>query len=448
MNALLTSMRFTCLLTCCLTVLSFIGCSSKSTDDAASEAVETANPPAVAEAPAPAGQPATEPIELDAKTLLAMRLDESQLADGWVRLFDGMTLFGWQLTGNANWSIQDNALCADQGDVSLLVTSLPWSDYELSVEFLAAETTNSGLFLRTPIAPMDPATDCYELNIAPPDNPFPTGSFVKRQRYEPADLGDLDLSQWHTFLVRCEGGTFTVHLDGRELYSYTDPMPIATGRIGLQYNSGPIKFRNVLARPLGFKTLLPTTSNEDGELAGWKRYPEMPGQFTVDDNGFLAVRGGRAQLESTESYADFALLTSARTNGPKQNGGIFFRCIPGEEMNGYECQINNDTTNNNPLLPADCGTGGIFRRQDARIVAADNDQWFTMLLIAHGADMAAWVNGIQVSEWHDDRAADPNPRRGLRLEKGTLMIQGHDPETSVDIRSLQIISYDPPETTN
>lgn len=393
----------------------------------------------------PASQPdelAVAPIEINGPELLAMRLTPAQTEMGWVRLFDGATLFGWEVAGNANWRVEDNTLRANAGEVSLLCTSLPWADYELSVEFMASDTTNSGIFLRTPLAPEDPATDCYELNIAPTDNPFPTGSLVKRKLFSNDDLGDFDPATWHTYLVRCEGPTITVSLDGRELYSFTDEAPILTGRIGLQFNQGEIQFRNVLARPIGFQPLLPTEASDDGSLANWKRYPNMPGTFELNQDGILEVRGGRAQLESEASYGNFVLLASAKTNGTQQNSGIFFRCIPGEEMNGYECQINNDRIDDNPLLPADCGTGGIFRRLNARIVAAEPDQWFTLFLMVHDDQMAAWVNGIQVSEWRDDRNEDPNPRRGKRLQPGTLMIQGHDPGTSVDFQRLNIIALD------
>ena len=63
-----------------------------------------------------------------------------------------------------------------------LMTTTEWAEYLLHVEFKAAARTNSGVFLQTPLAPTDPARDCYELNIAPADNPFPTGSFVGRQK--------------------------------------------------------------------------------------------------------------------------------------------------------------------------------------------------------------------------------------------------------------------------
>jgi hypothetical protein len=48
-----------------------------------------------------------------------------------------------------------------------------------------------------------------------------------------------------------------------------------------------------------------------------------------------------------------------------------------------------------------------------------------------------WVNGYQVTDWTDDRAADDNPRKGLRTKAGTLQLQGHDTTTDVSIRNVQ-----------
>ena len=107
-------------------------------------------------------------------------------------------------------------------------------------------------------------------------------------------------------------------------------------------------------------------------------------------------------------------------------------------MMGYECQISNATKDGNPLTPADCGTGGFFRRQDARIVAAQDQAWLSMLLVADGPSMATWVNGLQVSQWTDSREPHENPRKGVRLEAGTLMLQAHDPTTDIHMMALQI----------
>ena len=64
-------------------------------------------------------------------------------------------------------------------------------------------------------------------------------------------------------------------------------------------------------------------------------------------------------------------------------------------------------------------------------------EWFHKTVIADGPHMAVWVNGYQVTDWTDTRKPDKNPRNGLRLEKGSLQIQGHDPTTNLSFRNLK-----------
>ncbi len=380
--------------------------------------------------------------ELDAKKLLAARLDDQQARRGWVRLFDGSTLFGWQIAGDANWRIEDATIVVDAGEPSFLATSTVWDDYELELEFRVDTKTNSGVFLRTPLFPESPASDCYEVNIAPPDDPYPTGSLVQRGKATPEAVRAFQPDRWHRFRIRVQGAAVTVSLDDQQVLQYEDPVPLPPGRIALQHNQGKVAFRDIRVRPLGLQPLL-----DQSDLAQWKQYPDMDGEFTIDEEGLLSVRGGSGQLESRQSYGDFILHARCRTNSPDLNSGIFFRCIPGEKMNGYECQISNEMVADNPLKPADCGTGGIFRRQDARLVAGEDLQWVNILLVAYGPNFSAWVNGLQVSDWTDDRQPDPNPRRGLRLDPGTLMIQAHDPTTDLSFSDFRVRSYSSTTTT-
>jgi hypothetical protein len=264
------------------------------------------------------------------------------------------------------------------------------------------------------------------------DNPFPTGSLVKRKRIDPVPATDPE--RWSLYEIRLVGDSLVVKIDGETVCDYVDPQPLPPGRIGLQHNAGPVAFRDIRVRPVGLSETL------SADLSLWKQYPEMDGKFEMTDDGLLRVTGGRGQLESVDSFGDFVLHAEVKTASEKLNSGIFFRCIPGETMNGYECQINNAIVDGNPLAPADCGTGGIFRRQDARIVAAEDGQWFTMLLVAHQSQVAAWVNGLQVTDWKDTRPSHPNPRNGLRLEPGTLMIQAHDPTTDLVFRRVDVMS--------
>jgi len=325
--------------------------------------------------------------------------------------------------------VVDGAITATEGDQGLLCTTSQFGNYVLRVDFRAAKGCNSGVFLRTSPNPPNVTTRAYELNIAPPDNRFPTGSLVERQRVE----GIPESVEWRTFEVTADGARLVVKLDGRQILDFTDPKPIGRGYVGLQFRSGKIEFRNVKLRPLATK---PIFNGKD--LTGWKTYsaqtyPEMKSVFSVTPEGWLNVRNGPGQLESEGQYANLTLQLEVFGNGDKLNSGVFFRCIPGEKMNGYECQICNSYDDG-----GDCGTGGIFRRSRARKIVAKDREWFAMTLHAVDNRMAVWVNGYQVTEWIDTRMPNKNPRKGLRLEPGTIMIQGHDPTPDLSFRNLRI----------
>ena len=49
-----------------------------------------------------------------------------------------------------------------------------------------------------------------------------------------------------------------------------------------------------------------------------------------------AVGGPEALEYQTRQFADFALQIDLRTRGVHSNGGLFFRSIRGDFMNGYE----------------------------------------------------------------------------------------------------------------
>jgi hypothetical protein len=356
-------------------------------------------------------------------------LTPEELAEGWLLLFDGETLFGWTAANKADWKVVDGEIVATEGEQGLLRTTAQWGDYVLKLDYRIAaggNGGNSGVFLRTTPIANDMKRDAYEVNIASAENAFPSGSLVQRKRAE-AVTEDAD---WHSFEVTADGGRFLVSRDGKSILDYTDPKPLGRGFIGLQFRFGKIEFRNVKLKPLGMKSLF-----NGKDLTGWKTYPEMKSIFSVTPRGEIQVKDGRGQLETAGQYGDFTMRFETFVNGKGLNSGVFFRCIPGEEMNGYECQIHNGFKDGDRAKPADCGTGGFFRRQDARRVVADDFQWFTMTLHADGPRMAAWVNGYQVSDWTDNRKPDKNPRRGLRLEPGTIMLQGHDPTTDLLFRN-------------
>lgn len=167
------------------------------------------------------------------------------MAAGWDDLFNGRDLDGWEPQSKVDWQVKDGAIVAAKGAVGLLTTRGVYRDYELEVEFRAEEGTNSGVFLSTPKEVTDPATECYELNIAPAANPYPTGSLVGRVRHDGGEA-----PEWRKFRVKVESGRVEVWLNGTKVVDYKDRKPLAGGHIGLQFNQGRVEFRNIRIQKL------------------------------------------------------------------------------------------------------------------------------------------------------------------------------------------------------
>lgn len=377
----------------------------------------------------------------------------AQAAEGWIALFDGETLFGWKPTSDANWRVEDGEIRVDAGKQGWLMTSSRFSDFVIDLEFRCDSKTNSGVFFRSALNPTDPTKDCWELNIAPQDNPFPTGTVVGRRQekhsvpYKAADFTvDPWDGKWHRLTLQASSdGRWTketgyvptqynsvVTIDDLQTSACIGEGP-AAGHIGLQFREGPIAFRNIRLKPRNLKPIFNGT-----DLSEWK--PELAGtsEFKVTPQREIAVKNGPGQLETRESYGDFIMQLDCKVNGDGLNSGIFFRCIPDDKLMGYESQIHNGMKDGDPTQPADAGTGAIYRRTVARKIVAKDHEWITKTIIADGPHMAVWVNGIQVTDWTDERPIDENPRKGLRTKPGTIAIQGHDPTTDLLFKNLSV----------
>ncbi|PWT74925.1 MAG: hypothetical protein C5B46_03330, partial [Proteobacteria bacterium] len=182
--------------------------------------------------------------------------------------------------------------------------------------------------------------------------------------------------------------------------------------------------------------------------------------FSVNDKKELILRNGPGDLQTEGSWGNFVLQLQCISNGKHLNSGVFFRCRPGEYQNGYEAQIRNQFTaeptqtyvledhdpETHKLLgkfnikstAVDYGTGAIYRRQPARRQMSRDLEWFTMTIVAHDNHIATWVNGIQVTDWTDNRPLSDNARKGCRLEAGPISLQGHDPTTDLGFRKIWI----------
>lgn len=442
-----------------------LGCEASPTSTATTEPVltdvQTATPPATTAAssetkPVVKNDPLKDVVPPGPVVPYFNPLTEAEISDGWISLFDGHSLFGWEPNNKeVNWAVADGTITADSGPIGLLLTYTPFADYQFRCDYKMAAGGNSGVFLRTLAEPKDVQKDCYEVNIVD-EHPsgFLTGAIVGLQKTDEPITGSGD---WHTFLLTASGTKISVAIDGKEVCTYDDTRPEArkSGLIGLQKNVGKIEFKNVALKPLNQKPLFNGT-----DLTGWRTVPGSKGEFTVED-GTIHVKGGEGFLESESQHKDFVLQAQARTNAEAVNTGVFFRAEAGTEKaksNGYEMQVDNSEIANIPVVlspdasadrqravmiqnrgrPLNAGTGAIFRRVNARFLPATDKEWATVTLIASGPRFSTYVNGYAVVHWEDTRKPDPNPRKGQRLDAGHLSLQGHDPGTDASFRAVTV----------
>lgn len=201
-------------------------------------------------APAPASEQAAPAAAAPAANEPPLTTNEDSLLEEptWSVLFKGHDLTSFNTVGGGNWQIMDDYVAADSGEPGWLVTKAAYTNFEISVEFQASSDTNSGVFIRCADPDDISAMACYEINIFDNNENANnrTGAIVNvAPPAESVQAGDA----WNTLDITAVGPHLTVKFNGTVTADVEDQTH-ASGHIGLQYNAGPIKFRNVRWRPL------------------------------------------------------------------------------------------------------------------------------------------------------------------------------------------------------
>ena len=347
-------------------------------------------------------------------------LSDKELSEGWLLLFDGKTFFGWEaepLIDRRPAGVPDPKIAIARGKMSieteipirvrtLFTPVFPWS---LEFSYTSSDAVEAELLIGVPS--------------------FEDGKTVARLVEIPLEPAP----EPKTVIFSAPA------LDAMTVDGYAEEVPeviVAEKGLTLLITSGKIEISS--CRFCQKKTPL-----FDGEsLTGWKTAGEIDASVSDDAAN---ITGGSGDLESRNLFSDGVVSFEFRENVSPCNSGFFFRTVPGSAMDGYECQMNNAPPEEDRAKFLGNETGSIFRRAPARRVVADPADWTAVSLMADGSFFRTWVNGIPTLLWTDERKPDDNPRKGLRLEKGSLQFQGHDPSTDVSIRNPAVAATRPDE---
>ena len=377
-------------------------------------------------------------------------LTAAELDDGYVALTDGRSRFGW-----ATWEregsrptpvpldrvrVAGEALIVDLGVDERLILNHGLAAVggfgNCRVRFGRGVSSNAA-----------PGETCVTVGVLNPAYPLASSCLHPR---DPAPIGDhgLSWSRWEIPFV--DGAYDPEELDpaGERLGASSggrlmgpDREIYGPGDFGFGFSASGCDragLRHLIVRP--DTTPLPLTV-----------FTPVPGNAAkvARGNDALRLTSGPGFLRSDKQYGDFVLQCEVKLHGTDSNSGLFFRTMePTAEnpSNGYEVQLQNTLGPGGRTDPDDYGdgfgTGGIFRRQPARYVNADDGEWFALTLVCVGNRMATWVNGLQVTDFTDDRDPDSNPRKGRRDAPGYLVLQAHDPGTDVSFRNFRVQELD------
>ena len=165
----------------------------------------------------------------------------------WKVILDGTTLKGWDVVGDANWSVVDGAVQATMG-TGFLVTPASYADFQITADFWVTDDANSGIFIRLSDPKTITAANAYEVNIYDkrPDPAYRTGAIVDVAK----PLAQINTGgKWNTIDITARGTKLIVVMNGTKTVD-VDDKKFARGPLALQYGAGTVKFKNVRIRTL------------------------------------------------------------------------------------------------------------------------------------------------------------------------------------------------------
>ena len=222
-------------------------------------------------------------------------------------------------------------------------------------------------------------------------------------------------------------------------FCYSSTLPIQTN------NMKNLSSRIVLGCLFCISATLATAEDDatgfvkifDGKsMNDWKLAEENKDAWHIED-GKLVCDGARCHIFYTGDLApmkDFHFKCEVMTT-PGSNAGIYFHTKyqpTGWPKYGYECQVN--VSHSDPKK-----TSSLYAVENVADPGVKDNEWYTQEIIVKGKRIQLKVNGktlVDYTEPNDKKAFSGDFER--RLDKGTIALQAHDPDSKVYFRNLMV----------
>ena len=381
--------------------------------------------------------------------LLAQGLFAQMGEEGFVSLFDGQTLNGWQRHGGTSeYAVVDGAIVGTFKDASrnsFLCTEKPYGDFILRLEF-KLEKGNSGVQFRsqTTGSAKTERVFGYQSEISGgPDNARiydegRRGFKFKRTWLDETPRAALDTAMksykrgdWNAMEIQCVGPSIRTWLNGVPVVNIFDGETLE-GFIGLQVHAikdpdGTVcaRWRNIRIKALGTSSWTPFfVKGADGQYGLKQARFVLPDNWTFKDAEGVLVGKHVANekrdglVVSDKIYTDFIVRVSYQLFGG--NSALYFRA---EEVNtpwllkGFQNEIaGNDKDSALWHTAGDKTPGrGWVATNDLFIAQVRNAKgWNTTCTVAYGDRIVQILNSQRTADIVDP-LCEKNGKVGLQL---------------------------------
>jgi hypothetical protein len=192
--------------------------------------------------------------------------DKAAVEEGWIVLFDGTSMDGWQATEKKeSFSVRDGMLCVESGRSHLFymgpVKNHDFKNFEFKADVMTTPRANSGIFFHTGFQATGWPGKGYEAQVnTTHGDPVKTGSLYHVQDVKTAPSKD---NEWFNYHIIVTGKHIVFKIDGKVVMDYTEPEAVQApqNRPGRGLSSGTfaiqghdpgskVYYKNIMVKPL------------------------------------------------------------------------------------------------------------------------------------------------------------------------------------------------------
>ena len=408
-------------------------------------------------------------------------LDEMPKGEGFVSMFNGKNLEGWQgLVGNPitrakmsenelaekqaeadnsvseNWSVKDGMIVFS-GKGHNLCSVKDYADFEMIVDWLITKKGDSGIYLRG-----TPQVQIWDTSRVEVGAQVGSGGLYNNNKdnvRDPLKVADNPIAEWNTFRITMIGENVTIYLNGELVVDnikmdnyWNREIPIfETGAIELQAHGNELAFRNVYVREINTKEIGLTEEEKTTgfeALFNGKNLDGWQGNKTdyYAKNGELIVNpkmGGHGNLFTEKEYSDFVFRFDFQLTPGANNGlGIRAPLVGDAAYVATELQILDNTAAIYANLEDYQYHGSAYGIIPAkRGFLNPVGEWNSQEVFLKGSKIKVTLNGQVIldgdlAEASKNGTLDHKNHPGLKRDKGYIGFLGHGSE--LKFRNLRI----------